>query len=245
MPDRETIWIIGASDGIGAALARDWAARGARLILSARSDGALTNLARALGPDHLALPLDVADFASVEGAVKRVRALGLVDRVITMAALYDPGRVAEVDAAKAAQIVAVNLTGSFHIAQLAPQVLRPGGQLALCGSVAGYVGLPNGQIYSATKAGVINLAESLRIELAGQVDVRLINPGFVDTRLTQRNTFTMPGLQTPQSAASKIIAGLNSRRFEIHFPRRLTWGLKALRILPYWAMLPLTRRLAG
>ena len=241
---RETIWIIGASDGIGAALAREWAARGARLILSARGEAALTQLAGSLGPDHVALPLDVADCASMEAAVARISALGPLDRVVTMAALYDPGRVADLDAEKAAQIIAVNLTGSFHVARLAPRALRPGGQLALCGSVAGYVGLPQGQIYSATKAGVINLAESLRAELAGQVDVRLINPGFVDTRLTQRNSFSMPGLQTPEAAARKIIAGLNSRRFEIHFPRRLTWGLKLLRILPYRASLPLTRRLA-
>jgi short-subunit dehydrogenase len=109
--------------------------------------------------------------------------------------------------------------------------------------VAGYIGLPQGQIYSATKAGVINLAESLRAELSGRVDVRLINPGFVDTRLTQRNSFHMPAIVTPQSAANAIIKGLEARRFEVHFPRRLTWSLKLLSALPYWAALPLTKRL--
>ncbi|OIQ31486.1 MAG: short-chain dehydrogenase [Alphaproteobacteria bacterium MedPE-SWcel] len=243
MPEPETIWIIGASDGIGAALARNYARRGARLILSARSGDRLQDLASALGPSHIALPLDVSDRASVEAAADRIAQIAPVDRVVHLAALYDPGKIADLDPDTAAQIVATNLTGSFHIAQVAPPLLRQGGQLALCGSVAGYFGLPQGQIYSATKAGVINLVQSLRAELTGRVDVRLINPGFVDTRLTQRNDFHMPAMVTPDAAARAIIEGLDGRRFEVHFPRRLTWPLKLLRILPYWASLPLTRRL--
>lgn len=243
MPNPETLWIIGASEGIGAALAQEWAGRGAKLILSARSVDKLLALCASLGPDHVAVPMDVADRASIDAAARKVAAIGPLDRVIMMAALYDPGRVADLDPKTAETIVRVNLTGSFHIAQIAPPLLRAGGQLALCGSVAGYVGLPNGQIYSATKAGVINLAQSLRAELAGRVDVRLISPGFVDTRLTQRNSFAMPGIVTPQVAANAIIKGLNSRRFEVHFPRRLTVALKLLGVLPYWALLPLLGRL--
>ncbi|WP_372841639.1 SDR family NAD(P)-dependent oxidoreductase [Phaeovulum sp.] len=243
MPEPETIWIIGASDGIGAALARAFAARGARLILSARSADRLEALAASLGPEHRALTLDIAKRDSVERAAATIAELGLLDRVVHLAALYDPGKIADLNPDTAASIVSTNLTGSFHIAQIAPPLLRKGGQLALCGSVAGYFGLPQGQIYSATKAGVINLTESLRAELAGQIDVRLISPGFVDTRLTQRNDFAMPALMTPEAAARAIIAGLGGRRFEVHFPRRLTLGMKLLRILPYWAALPLTRRL--
>lgn len=244
MPDTETIWLIGASEGIGAALARAYAHRGARLILSARSAPRLEGLAASLGPGHFAVACDVSDRASVDAAVAEIAARGPVDRVINMAALYDPGRTVEVDPDTASRIVDVNLTGSFNIARAAVRVLRPGGQLALCGSVAGYVGLPQGQIYSATKAGVINLAESLRIELRGRHDVRLINPGFVATRLTQKNEFNMPALIQPAEAAAQILKGLDGRAFEIHFPRRLTLGLKLLRLMPYWAALPLTRQLA-
>ncbi|MGJ8547776.1 MAG: SDR family NAD(P)-dependent oxidoreductase [Sulfitobacter sp.] len=243
MSEIETIWIIGASDGIGAALAREWAQRGARLILSARSQDRLEDLAAELGPQHIALALDVSDRASIKAAAAKISEITPLDRVVHLAALYDPGKIADLDPDVAAQIVTTNLTGSFHVAQAAPSLLRDGGQLALCGSVAGYVGLPQGQIYSATKAGVINLAESLRAELSGRVDVRLINPGFVDTRLTQRNAFEMPAIMTPEAAACAIIDGLNTRRFEVHFPRRLTWGLKLLSTLPYWAALPLTKRL--
>lgn len=243
-PDRETIWLIGASEGIGAALARQYARDGARLVLSARSELRLRTLAGSLGPDHVALPLDVADRASVEAAAETVATLGPVDRVITLAALYDPGRVSEIDPDTAGDIVTVNLTGSFYVARAGVRVLRPGGQLALTGSVAGYVGLPRGQIYSATKAGVINLAESLRAELGARIDVRLINPGFVATRLTEKNDFTMPALIEPADAAREIARGLDRRGFEIHFPHRLTRTLKLLHALPYWAAMPLTRRLA-
>ena len=107
-------------------------------------------------------PCDVTDRESLAKAARQISASGKVDRAITLAALYDPGKVMELEADVAARIVAVNLTGSFNFARAAVPLLRQGGQLALTGSVAGYVGLPQGQIYSATKAGVINLAESLR-----------------------------------------------------------------------------------
>jgi short-subunit dehydrogenase len=239
----ERIWIIGASDGIGESLARKWAQQGATLILSARSMDRLQSLAHSLGPQHVAIGLDVADRASIDRAAAQIAPLCPLDRIIHLAAQYDPGKVADLDPNNAGQIVTTNLTGSFHIAQVAPNLLRPMGQLAMCGSVAGYMGLPQGQIYSATKAAVINLTETLRVEYTGQIDVRLISPGFVDTRLTRKNDFQMPALQTPDQAATAIIAGLNTQRFEIHFPRRLTWALKLLRALPYWAALPLTQRL--
>ncbi|MFB2595413.1 SDR family NAD(P)-dependent oxidoreductase [Paracoccus sp. p4-l81] len=209
MPDAPAIWIMGASDGIGAAVARAYAARGARLILSARSPGPLAALAAELGAT--ALPCDTAD---AEGLAQVAAQVGPIDRAITLAALYDPGAAMQADPARAAQIVTTNLTGSLLFAQAAVPLLRPGGQLALTGSVAGYVGLPQGQIYSATKAGVINLAETLRAELWPRVDVRLICPGFVATRMTARNDFDMPGLMTPkppQTASSRVWTGAGSR----------------------------------
>lgn len=242
MTDTLRIWIIGASDGIGRELARQYAATGARLILSARREDALADLADEIGGAEIA-PLDVGDRASVEAAADRIFQGGPVDRIVHLAALYDPGRIADLDPDRAAQIVTVNLTGSFHIAQIGPRLLRSGGQLALCGSVAGYVGLPQGQIYSATKAGVINLAESLRAERR-DLDIRLICPGFVETRLTEKNDFQMPAIIKPEEAAEAIREGLDRSGFEIHFPHRLTRSLKLLRALPYGLSLRLTRRLS-
>lgn len=238
----ERVWIMGASEGIGAELARAWAARGARLVVSARSQDRLDALAATL-PGAEAVAADTSDPASLAAAAAVIAVGGHLDRAITLAALYDPGKVMEIDPATAADIVTANLTGSFLFARAAVPLLRPGGQLALTGSVAGYVGLPQGQIYSATKAGVMNLAESLRAELAPGVDVRLVSPGFVDTRLTQRNDFAMPGLMQPADAARAILAGLDRRGFEVHFPRRLTLPLKLLRLMPYALALRLTARL--
>lgn len=238
----ERIWIMGASDGIGAALARDWAGQGARLVLSARSEAQLAALAAQIGNAEY-IACDVTDRDSLDRAAARIAQGGPLDRAVTLAALYDPGQVMQIDPDLAARIVAVNLTGSFNFARSAVPLLRDGGQLALTGSVAGYVGLPQGQIYSATKAGVINLAETLRAELAPRIDVRLISPGFVDTRLTQRNDFAMPGLMSPEQAALAIRRGLQGRGFEVHFPRKLTLPLKLLRLLPYSLALRLTRRL--
>lgn len=241
-PAAPHIWIMGASEGIGAALARAYAARGARLVLSARSETVLRRLADEIGGARV-IAADVTNPETLATAAREIAAERPLDAAITLAALYDPGKVMEIDPDRADRIVTANLTGSFHFARAAVPILRPGGQLALTGSVAGYVGLPQGQIYSATKAGVINLAETLRAELAPRLDVRLICPGFVATRLTAQNSFAMPGLLQPEAAAQKIISGLDGRRFEIHFPRRLTWPLKLLRCLPYGAALALTRRL--
>lgn len=237
----ERIWIIGASDGIGRALARAYAQRGARLVLSARGTEALEELAAQIGGAEV-VPVDVADRPALDRAAETIAAGGPLDRILHLAAIYDPGRIAGLDPDKAARIVTVNLTGSFHIAQIGPPLLCSGGQLAMTGSVAGYVGLPQGQIYSATKAGVINLAESLRAERP-DLDIRLICPGFVDTRLTAQNDFKMPAIVTPDAAAEAILRGLDRPGFEVHFPRRLTLTLKALRALPYALSLRLTRRL--
>lgn len=238
----ERIWIIGASDGIGLALAKAYSAQGAHVILSARSQDALDELAAQLGNASVHV-LDVSDRATVQTAADAILAVGPVDRIIHLAAMYDPGRIADLDPDKAAQIVTINLTGSFHIAQIGPKVLRKGGQLALTGSVAGYVGLPQGQIYSASKAGVINLAESLRAERK-DLDIRLICPGFVETRLTKMNDFKMPAIMTPEAAAKAIVKGLASGGFEVHFPHRLTRSLKLIRALPYGLSMRLTRRLS-
>ena len=242
MTTGERIWIVGASHGIGRELARLYANQGASLILSARNRAPLAELADELGGADIQ-PLDVVDRGSFDAAAANIALTGKVDRIVHLAALYDPGRIADLDPDKAAQIIQVNLTGSFHMAQIGPTVLRPGGQLALCGSVAGYVGLPQGQIYSATKAGVINLAESLRAERS-DLDIRLICPGFVDTRMTQKNDFRMPAIIRPEKAAEAIRDGLAGRRFEIHFPHRLTRSLKLIRALPYGLSMRLTRRLS-
>jgi len=150
-----------------------------------------------------------------------------------MAALYDPSPLSKMDIATTRKMVDVNLMGMFNVVHaVLPLLTKQGfGQLALCGSVAGYRGLPNGQPYSATKAAVINLAETLRLEHP-ELDVRLISPGFVRTPLTDKNDFDMPMMIEPDVAAKALADGLLASGFEIHFPKKFTFLLKLLRVLP-------------
>lgn len=236
----EKIWIIGGSSGIGAALAKTYAQRGARIVVSGRQQDALDSVVAELGGGHEGVVADVVDPLSLERAAA---SHGPFDRVIVTAAIYDPGAVLKADQQKAESIFAANLTGTFNVARCAPRHLRKGGQLVLFGSAAALFGLPQGQVYSATKAGIVSLAQSLRLELAPAVDVRLVTPGFVRTRLTDQNDFDMPALLEPDDAARRILRGLDGNGFEIAFPRRLIWPLRLLGMLPYALSLPIAAKL--
>ena len=240
------IWIVGASTGIGRALAYELFATGASLILSARSEDALHELNEELGGNHLVMPLDVADIAQINRVAEIIAdSVPQLDRVVCLAALYQPAPIKNMDLGFAQQLFDVNVLGTMAVAQAVLPLFRqqPKGQLALCGSVAGYVGLPNGQPYSASKAAIINFAESLRAEVDEVIDIKLINPGFVRTPMTDQNDFEMPMCIEPEEAAEAIAQGLKSRAFEIHFPRKFTFIMKCLRALPYPLQLFLTRKM--
>lgn len=241
----QTIWLIGASSGIGEALAQCLAMRGARLILSARRLDALQSLQTSLGEQHVCLPLDVADAEAVQQAVQTIeQQVGQMDRVIFMAAIYQPTGVAKMDLSFAEQLLRVNILGAMAVSKSVLAHLKRAnrGQLALCASVAGYMGLAHGQPYSASKAALINFAQSLYAEVSEDLDIKLINPGFVRTPMTDKNKFEMPFRIEPEVAAKAIADGLLKRRFEIHFPKVFTFTLKALSALPYWLQLPILKR---
>lgn len=200
------VWIIGASAGIGEALARALAAQGAHLVLSARNATALETLARDC--DGTAYPLDLAQPETLARVVDQLTQGAPLDAILCTAALYDPARISALDLWRVDAMVRVNLLGMLEVARLCPPLLRDGGQLVLFGSVAGYFGLPGGQPYSATKAAVNNLAESLAAELAPRIDVRLVCPGFVRTRLTDKNNFAMPALISAEDAAKAVLRGM-------------------------------------
>lgn len=233
----EHIWIIGASSGIGRALAVACAAQGAVVIASARRADELAALGAEIGARHHMLPLDVTDAAALARAASHVAAtVPRIDRIIHMAAIYEPAPLAAMNTQAAARMVEVNLTGALNVVAAVLPVLRVqgGGQVALCGSVAGFRGLPRGQPYSATKAAIINLAESLRAEEAvNGIDARVINPGFVRTPMTAKNDFTMPMMIDPDRAAQYILRGLRGRRFAIGFPPLFHALMRGLQALPY------------
>jgi short-subunit dehydrogenase len=243
----EIVWIIGASSGIGHALAKELAGQGAILALSARSQVDLDQLQQALGTQHKVFCLDITDADMTARTAQAIRScFGRIDRVVFLAALYTPMQTDQLQLPVVKKIIDTNLTGAFHVTQAVLPILQDQSgpsQLALCGSVAGYTGLPGGQPYSATKAAIINLAESLYAEWAGKIDIKLINPGFVRTALTDKNTFEMPMIVEADQAAREIAEGLRSAQFEIHFPKLFTFFLKFIRILPYRIAFWITRKI--
>jgi short-subunit dehydrogenase len=128
-----------------------------------------------------------------------------------------------------------------------PQMLAARkGHVSLMGSVAAYRGLPQALAYGPTKAALINLAETLYLDLQPRgIGVSVVNPGFVETPLTAGNEFHMPALITPEEAASQILRGWQAGDFEIHFPKRFTLWLKALRLLAYGPYFAAVRRSTG
>jgi NAD(P)-dependent dehydrogenase (short-subunit alcohol dehydrogenase family) len=238
------VWLVGASTGIGAALARDLARQGARLALSARNVNRLLALAI---PDVRILACDITDSASLATAhVQLLEAWGGIDLVVYLAGDYQPMQAADFDLEKAEQMVAVNFGGAMKLASLILPGLQPGAGIAFVSSVAGYRGLPRALAYGPGKAALIHFAECLHLELAPRgIGVWLINPGFVATRLTAKNDFAMPALLMPEQAAEEILDGFRAGRFEIHFPKRFTRVMKLLAHLPYAWSFPLIRRFTG
>jgi short-subunit dehydrogenase len=232
----QKIWLIGASSGIGAALARQALTVGAHVTLSARRQTQLDEVAA--GHSHAYIvQLDVLDGAAWQNAYAQVcRTMGTPDLVVLCAADYRPERSWDVKSEQAEHMLRVNLVSAYAALEtVLPAMLAQGrGGIALIASVAGFMGLPNASVYGPSKAALINLAEILYGDLHPKgINVYLINPGFVKTELTAKNTFAMPALLTPQQAAQTIWRGIRAGDFEIHFPWRFTQVMKLLQLLPY------------
>ena len=242
----QRIWLIGASSGIGAALAQALYAHGASVALSARRRAELDKQVALLDPARAcALPLDVTNLASIANAEQAlVSRWGAYDRVVMLAGDYVPQSVADFNLATLRHTLDTNLGGIYNtLAVVLPRLRAAGhGGLVLVSSVAGYRGLPRSLAYGPSKAALNNLAEALYLELKDSgIDVTLVNPGFVRTPLTANNSFPMPAIVTPEQAAAAIVMGLARGAFEIHFPRRFTYVMKALALLPAPLYLPLLR----
>jgi short-subunit dehydrogenase len=233
----QTVWVTGASQGIGRALAMQLARAGGTLVaVSSRSGEDLDHM-KSENPAVLPFVLDVTDQAAAEEVVGEIETtLGLPELVVLNAGTYEPVDAATATVGQYRRHMEVNYMGVINcIAAVLPRMLARGhGQLVIMGSVAGYRGLPQAAAYGPTKAALISLAETLRLELHGtDVDVRLVNPGFVATRLTDKNRFSMPAIRTPAQAAAAIIKGLQGSGFEVVFPWRFVFWLKLARLLPY------------
>ena len=231
----KTYWLVGASEGLGRALAEELAAAGAKLCLSARNAERLHALADALPGEHTVAACDVRDTASVRAAFETLPPL---DGVICNAAFYEPVNATAWDADAVEAMCDVNLTGAARVLGCAVPALveRGKGHIALVGSLAGYRGLPGSIGYGSSKAGVIHLAESLRCDLPREYfKVQVINPGFIETRLTAKNDFNMPFIMTPEAAALRTRKALEGNRFRTNYPRRFALFFRMAQFLPDWA----------
>ncbi len=242
-----TVWIVGASSGIGRATASALHHAGARVIVSARNEQALLEFARQ-HPGALALAVDAGDRAAVQEAARSIFAISGLDLVLYCAGYYREQRACEFDLGEMLLHQHVNYVGALHVLDsvLPHFVGRQAGHISLVSSVAGYRGLPKSLAYGPTKAALINLAETLYLDLRDRrIGVSLICPGFVATRLTAQNAFEMPALITPEQSAQAILNGWAKGRFELHFPRRFTLAMKLLRLLPFRLYRTVVRRATG
>lgn len=229
-------WLVGASEGLGLALARKLNAAGAEVILSARNADRLQQAVQDMPGRAQAVPMDVADDASVAQAAEQV---GKVDGMVFLAGVYWPMAATEWNAEQVTAMADVNFTGAVRVlGHVVPaMVARDAGHIVLTGSLAGFRGLPGAVGYGASKAGIMSLAETLHADLwRTGVRVQLANPGFIKTRLTDKNQFNMPFLMTPEQAAQETFELMcDTGAFDRSFPRLFSLVFRLSRLLPNWA----------
>lgn len=248
-PTEGIAWVTGASSGIGRFVALELARRGWTVVATARRAEDLASLA-AEAPQGRIVPVagDVCDRTGIAALVARTEEQhGPVARAFLNAGISG-GRRDAFDADAVTRTFEVNVGGVVNCLApvIAAMAARGQGQIAITASVAGYGGLPNSPGYGPSKAALINMAESLRLTWARRgLLVQVVNPGYVKTPLTDGNKAPMPFLVPVEEAARIICDGMDATGFEIAFPRRMTWLLKAINLLPYAVYFPMIAKVAG
>ncbi|MBY5520666.1 SDR family NAD(P)-dependent oxidoreductase [Rhizobium leguminosarum] len=251
-PEHGIVWISGASSGIGRALALRLAGEGYKVAVTARSHEKLVELqaeANGLSGSIIVLDGDVTNAEDMEHVIASIEyEHGTLAMAILNAGVNLPVHAEDLKRTDFEKSFAVNLSGVVNC--LLPAIrhmkAKGQGQIAIVSSVTGYGGLPTGAAYGATKAALINMAESLKFDLDKMgIRIQLVSPGFVDTPATRKNAFPMPALVSVEEAAREIAAGLKSQAFEITFPKRFTAMLKLARLLPYSVYFTLVNRVTG
>ena len=236
-----TVWITGGGSGIGKALALSFGSDGWDVVISGRDQQRLQKVCE-LSPQIRSVVCDIKDEEDVLSAQPKI---GQIDLAVLNAGDYWPGLTYACSQNDHREIFEVNYFGTLNCIQaVLPKMRKNGGRLAIVGSLAGYIGLPNASAYGPSKAALISLCESLRAELQDSlVTVQLINPGFVKSALTDKNDFTMPNLLSAEQAAIEIRHGLEGDRFEIAIPRTFVWRMKFLQMMPYRLYFYLARKM--
>ena len=237
MRDGEIVWLTGASSGLGASLARELAARGGQVIASGRNEAALAALREQ--DDRISiLPFDVTDEAGLDAVGRRLGQLTThIDRVVLNAGRCEYLEFPEPDWHAVRRVMEVNFHGAVNCLRLALPLLRaaPGGRghVVAVASLVTAAPFPRAEAYGASKAALEYFCDSLRIDLAADgIDVTVVEPGFIDTPMTQANDFPMPFLLDADSAARRIADRLDRRPTTLRFPRRLAFALAVSKLWP-------------
>lgn len=247
----KTVWITGAGQGLGRSAALALAKAGGKVAISARTKADLeavrqTALDQGLAGTIHPFPLDVTDQEASIQTIKDIESLlGPLDLAILNAGTHQAETVDNLTTETFEKLMAVNYFGVIHAIVPLVNIMRQRGhgQIGIVASLSGYQGLPTAAAYGASKAALINMAESLRAEIGyGYPRLSVINPGFVKTPLTDKNDFPMPFLLEADDAADQMIKGLARDRFEITFPKPFSYLFKLIRMLPYGLSIPLIGR---
>ena len=244
----KSIWIVGASSGIGEALAVEYANKGYRVFISARSAQNLNTLALAYNgisaddestmSSHsmIPIPMDVTNESSIGMAVSQIKNVtSILHKVIVNAGTCEYVDDSHVDINIVRRVIETNLFGAVQVSNYAQPLLehRESPQLVFVSSSVTYQALPRAHAYGGSKAALRYFAECLKVDVQEQgLDVRVVSPGFVKTPLTDKNDFEMPFMISSENAAKRIVKGLEGSAFNIHFPKRFTLILKVFSLLP-------------
>ena len=250
-PSDGAVWITGASEGIGKAVAERMAEDGFVVYASARSKDKLKELEKDYpsGGKIIALPLDVTDRAGNQKCVDQIiKEQGKLAVVILNAGTFVPIRGFDMKFEDFDFTMDVNVNGVINgmIPAVNEMKVAEQGQVVVVASVAGYGGLPKNAGYGISKAGLINMTESLKFDFDRMnIKIQLVTPGFIDTPLTKKNDFPMPFLMPVEKAADRMVEKMRTDTFEITFPRRFTFMLKFINLWCYPVYFWMVRKFTG
>ena len=244
--NNKVIWITGGSSGIGKALAYKFANEGWQVALSARREELLNEISKSNDNIH-SFPLDVLDVERCKEVFNKiVTKFENIDIAVFSTGIHDPNSERKINLESIRKIMETNFFGTMNSINSVYNYFtdKKSGHISIVSSVAGYRGLPMAGAYCASKSALISYAESLYFEMKRfNVRVSVVNPGFIKTPMTDQNPFPMPMIVSAEFAAEEMFKGLTkSNSFEIHFPKKFTFIMKILKIMPNWLYLKLIKK---